>query len=179
MTDSPIETVYEGRFLQVAKRGAWEYTTRANATGVVAVVAVHDDGRVVLVEQHRPPVNASVIEIPAGLVGDEDDSESLLTAAQRELEEETGYAAAQWTQLPTACTSPGLTDEAITFFLAQQLTRMGEGGGVASEDITTHEVPLEALPQWLESARRENKQTSMKLLAGLYAASAYLWKTTP
>lgn len=174
MATTTPETVYEGRFLRVAKRGTWEYATRTKATGVVAVVAAHDDGRVVLVEQHRPPVDASVIELPAGLAGDTDDTESLLSAAKRELEEETGYTARTWERMPTALSSPGLTDEAITFFLARGLARTGQGGGVGSESIRTHEVPLEEVSVWLEAAAREGRQTDMKLLAGLYTASAYL-----
>ena len=177
MVTTTPETVYEGRFLRVAKRGTWEYATRTKATGVVAVVAMHDDGRVVLVEQQRPPVDGPVIELPAGLAGDTDDTEDLLTAAQRELEEETGYTSTEWVRLPTACSSPGLTDEAITFFLARGLTRTGTGGGVGSESIQVHEVLLGDVPAWLESAALEGRHTDMKLLAGLYAASAYTKRT--
>ena len=102
-----VEHVYVGHFLSVAKRGNWEYATRTRATGVVAVVALHDDGRLVLVEQYRWPVDARVIELPAGLAGDDDDSESLLAAARRELVEETGYVAEEWSRLNTTYSSPG------------------------------------------------------------------------
>lgn len=173
------ETVYEGRFLRVARRGGWEYATRAKATGVVAVIALHDDGRIVLVEQHRPPVNHRVVELPAGLAGDMDASEPLLEAAKRELEEETGYTAQQWKRLSTASSSPGLTDEAITFFLAQGLTKSAEGGGVGAESITIHEVSLDGLPRWLESIQETDTKVDMKLLAGVFLAAAATKPSTP
>ena len=123
--------LYQSKHLAVHQRGRWQYVTRPNATGVIAIVAQHDDGRIVLIEQHRPPVNAQVIELPAGLVGDDGDpDEPLVRAAQRELEEETGYTARDWRQLTTASSSAGLTDEAVTFFLATGLTKTGPGGGI-------------------------------------------------
>ncbi|MAE66674.1 MAG: hypothetical protein CMJ18_20590 [Phycisphaeraceae bacterium] len=169
MTEPSTETVYEGRFLRIDRRGAWEYAARTNARGGVAVIALHDDGRIVLVEQHRPPVDAFVVEPPAGLSGDTDDSESLLESARRELEEETGYTARAWQRLETAYASPGMTDEAITFFLARGLTKTGKGGGVDAENITVHEVPLDDLPRWLAA---RGGPIDMKLYAGLFAASA-------
>lgn len=165
------ETLYAGRFLKVAKRGTWEYVTRPNATGVVAVVAVHDDGRLVLVEQHRPAAGRTVIELPAGLVGDVDQSESMLPAAQRELLEETGYEAAHWQKLTCGYSSAGMTDEAITFFLATGLTKASEGGGVDGENITLHEVPVAQLNQWLSTKMQAAIGVDLKIMAGLWAAS--------
>jgi len=168
--NNDIGTIYEGRFLNLAKRGRWEYATRTKATGVVAVVALHDDGRVVLVEQYRPPANGQVIELPAGLAGDIDEKESFLLAAQRELEEETGYLAAKWTRLFTALSSAGLTDEAVTVFLATSLSRTGPGGGVENESIKVHEVALDGLMTWIDQRINEGIQLDAKLLAGVYAA---------
>lgn len=168
--NNDVETVYEGRFLHLAKRGRWEYATRTKATGVVAVVALHDDGRVVLVEQYRPPANGPVIELPAGLAGDIDVQESFLLAAQRELQEETGYVAAKWTRLFTALSSAGLTDEAVTYFLATGLRRTGPGGGGEGESIKIHEVALKGLMAWIDQRTQEGIQLDAKLLAGVYAA---------
>lgn len=169
--DNTIETVYEGRFLRVLKRGRWEYVSRTKSTGVVAIVALHDDGRVVLVEQHRPPANGVVIELPAGLAGDIDDTESLLVAAKRELEEETGYSAKHWEPLCTGLSSAGLTDEAVTFFMASGLAKTAAGGGVEGESITMHEVPINEIMPWLHAAVAAGKQMDMKLLAGVFAAT--------
>ena len=89
----PLQTRYEGRFLRMVARGHWEFVERANSTGVVAVLAVTPDDKILLVEQFRPPVEASVIEIPAGLAGDiaGEEDEDFSRAAVRELAEESGY----------------------------------------------------------------------------------------
>ncbi|MEL7484364.1 MAG: hypothetical protein AAFN41_08410, partial [Planctomycetota bacterium] len=78
-------TIGEGRFLRLVSRGGWEFATRVNATGVVAVIAVTERDELILVEQHRPPIGASVIELPAGLVGDgpSDRDEHGMDAAER------------------------------------------------------------------------------------------------
>src|SRR5690606_36132250 len=98
----PGETLHEGRFLALRRTAAgWEYAARVNAKGCVAILAVTDDRRVVLTEQYRPPVGRPVIELPAGLAGDIplQKDEPLLSAAKRELKEETGYVAKNWTML--------------------------------------------------------------------------------
>jgi ADP-ribose pyrophosphatase len=85
----------DGKYLRFVRRSGWEYVERRGITGIVGIVAVTDEGKLLLVEQYRTPVNKRVIEIPAGLVGDEagKEAESLLSAARRELQEETGYYA--------------------------------------------------------------------------------------
>ena len=164
------EVLFQGRYLRLLRRERWEYVSPADATGVVAVVALHDDERVVLVEQYREPAGGRVIELPAGLVGDHDDEETLLEAAKRELLEETGYTADHWTQLVTGLSSAGLTDETITIFCATGLTKTSEGGGVGSESITVHKVAIAELAKWLGEVGTCGKQFDLKLLAGIYAA---------
>ena len=75
----------KGRFLTFVEEGGWEYVVRPGVTGIVVIVAVTDDDRLVLVEQYRPAVHNRVIELPAGLVGDIDGqrAESLRDAAAR------------------------------------------------------------------------------------------------
>ena len=118
---------------------------------MVAIIAVTEDDRLVLVEQHRPAVGGPVIELPVGLVADEDESssETAESAARRELEEETGYTARTWTPLPTVVSSAGLTDESVSLFRAEGLERVGEGGGIADESITVHLVPVADLIAWV------------------------------
>lgn len=173
MTDTTSRTVYEGRHLSMHVRGHWEYATRNTASPAVGIVALTSTGCVVLVEQHRPPVDCRVLELPAGLSRDlaEHASETLLEAAQRELLEETGYAADRWTELVSGYSSPGLTDESITLFLAEGLHRQGTGGGDHSENITVHEVPLHNVLSWL---KQRGAMADLKLLAGLFAASEHL-----
>ena len=88
-------TIAEGKRVRLVRRGDWEYVTRKKSSGIVAIVAVTDDRKLVLVEQFRPPVAKSVIELPAGLAGDAagHEQEDLTDAARRELLEETGYEA--------------------------------------------------------------------------------------
>jgi len=166
-----IKSLYEGKFLRMVARGTWEYVTRANATGVVIIVAMHEDGRVVLVEQFRPAVDSNVIELPAGLAGDLDENEPLVEAAKRELEEETGYTAKKWTEVDSASVSAGLTDEYVTFFLAAGLEKVGDGGGVDGENITVHEIGMDELPCWITSKKEKGFETSATLFAGLFLAS--------
>lgn len=173
MSDINPTPVYEGRHLSMLRRGRWEYAVRNIARSAVGIVAVTDAGDVVLVEQHRPPVNQTVIELPAGLSGDivGKEDEALVEAAKRELLEETGYVADRWTELMTGYSSPGLTNESITLFLAEGLQRQCPGGGDASEDITVHEAPLGDVLTWLRS---RSAVADLKLLAGLFAASEAL-----
>ena len=86
--------------------------------GVVAVVPIDERDRVVLVRQYRHPVGRAIWEIPAGVIAA---GESPQAAAVRELLEETGYAAGVWEEWTEVLTSPGITDEAITVYVAREL----------------------------------------------------------
>lgn len=165
-----LETLHRGRHLSLVRRGHWEFATRHGATGVVALVAVTDDAKLLLVEQIRPPLDKRVIELPAGLAGDiaGAEFELLETAAHRELLEETGYEAHDVQFLTEGPSSAGLTDETITFFLMTGLTKTGDGGGDASEDIVVHEVPLAGMPDWLENHRRTGWAIDPKIYVGLF-----------
>ena len=165
-----LETLHEGRFLTLVRRGKWEFVKRQGATGVVAIVAVTDDAKLLLVEQFRPPLWKQVIELPAGLAGDivGEETELLATAAARELVEETGYAARDIRLLTEGPSSAGLTDEMITFFLMTGLTKVSDGGGDASENILVHEVPLTDLPDWLEERRHAGWALDPKIYVGLF-----------
>lgn len=165
-----MTTLYQGRFLTLLRSGTWEYCTRGNARAVVAVVALTDNDTLLLTEQFRPPLNATVIELPAGLVGDDEgfEHESLESAARRELEEECGYVAEQFRELTHGPTSGGLTDEVVHIFQATSLTRTGDGGGVEGEDITVHDVPLAQLDAFLAARNQEGMLIDPKVYAGLY-----------
>jgi ADP-ribose pyrophosphatase len=138
----------------------------------VGIVAITNDDRVVLVEQFRVPVGKTVVEIPAGLTGDVAGSEheSLLESAKRELREETGYEAERWTELGSGYSSPGLTDEMIVLFLAEEIRKCGPGGGDSGEEITVHEVPFDQVITWLT---KRGATADLKLLAGLFAAQEH------
>ncbi len=90
--------------------------------------------------------------------------------------EETGYTATTWEWLTTGPTTPGMATEEIATFLALNLTRVHAGGGVDSEDITVHEIPLAKLPDWLSEQHQAGKAIDTKVYAGLYFALNALQK---
>ncbi|MEC8160118.1 MAG: NUDIX hydrolase, partial [Planctomycetota bacterium] len=114
MSDSKtdVQTIAATPHLKLVTRDGWSYVQRCQATGVVTVIPRSSKG-IVFVEQFRPPVQASVIEFPAGLAGDIEGkrNESLEAAARRELLEETGFEAQNMTEIFTGPSSAGLTDE--------------------------------------------------------------------
>lgn len=160
---------YRGRFLGIAEREGWEFATRTNVSDVAVLVPVTDDEEIILVEQFRVPVNRRVIELPAGLVGDHDDpDEPMETAARRELLEETGYVAKRITELLACPSTAGMSDEIITFLLAEGLERVGPGGGDDSEDIRVHVVPLDDACTWLSARRGEGFYLDPKVYSGIF-----------
>lgn len=162
-------TLYAGRYLSLRERRDWEFASRSNARAVAVLVAVTDDDELVLVEQYRVPVEATVLELPAGLVGDQDDpDEAILVAARRELLEETGFEAAGMTALLTCPSSPGMSDERITFVRASGLRRVSAGGGDSSEDITVHCVPLAEVGAWIDRRLAGGTPVDPKIYAALY-----------
>ena len=162
----------EGRYLTLLDEGGWEYVTRPRVTGIVVMVAVTAEHKLVLVEQYRTAVHGRVIELPAGLVGDEDDrgEESLADAAGRELTEETGYAAGELERVGEGPVAVGMSDEVVTFFRATNLSKVGPGGGVEKEQITVHEVAARNLIAFLEAQRAQGLAVDPKIFAGLFMA---------
>ena len=163
-----------GRYLTLLDDGGWEYVTRHNVKGIVVIVAITDDEKLLLVEQHRPAVGNRVIELPAGLVGDVDAGESLVVAAERELLEETGFAAREMVALAEGPISVGFSDETLSFFQAREPKRVGPGGGDASEQITTHEVPLPELRRFLADRAAAGLAIDPKIYAGLFLVGAHV-----
>jgi ADP-ribose pyrophosphatase len=104
--------------------------------GAVAVIALDDHDRVLLIRQYRHPVGRWLFEPPAGLL-DEADEPAWLTA-QRELVEESGYEAARWDVLVDFYTSPGGTSEGIRVFLARGLTPLPAGRPHTGEAEEAH-----------------------------------------
>ena len=174
-------TVWEGRFLRLLIRDGWEYVQRSTSCGVVCIVALTDGGELVLLEQFRPPIQAAVLELPAGLAGDGpgQEGEPLLAAARRELLEETGYQAKKWQPLFEGLSTPGLTDESISFFLATGLKRVGPGGGDGSERIRVHTVPVTELTAWVQARLKEGKKLDLKVELGAGVARQVLGLSGP
>lgn len=163
-----LENLCEGLYLRMLRREGWEYAERTNAGCAVIIVAVTPGDCVVFVEQRRIPIDARTIEMPAGLVGDVHDDESIELAAMRELEEETGWRAGRMDLLMSGPTSAGMSNEIIAFARARELVRVGPGGGDDSEDILVHEVPRTDAAAWLHRKGQEGYSIDPKLYAGLY-----------
>lgn len=150
--------MWQGHFITAKRAGKWEYVARARGIGAAVILAIDDvaDGRhVILVEQYRVPLGRMCLELPAGLVGDETAGEPAEVAAARELEEETGYRAAHWTNAGMFCSSPGMVSEAFTLLIARKLTQAGPGGGVNGENIIVHRVPLGNMAAFVAAKRAE------------------------
>ena len=179
---APVETLYEGRWLSLRKRGRWEYAERNNPGGAVIILAVTPDDMVLFVEQYRVSILQNTIEMPAGLVGDMADQvdESALLAAQRELEEETGYRCQRVEFVHRGPSSSGMSTEMITFVRAWDLEKVGPGGGDESENIVVHEVPRREAGAWLFARAAEGYSIDPKLFAGLwFIEHANLRQPTP
>lgn len=161
---------WEGKYLRVMQCGHWEYVERVGASGAVVIVALTADQKLIITEQYRVPMGHRVLELPAGLVGDEpgDSPEDLAEAARRELLEETGYAAREMIRLASGPPSAGLATEIVTFYLASHLEKKGPGGGVQSEDIVVHEIELAAAEDWLAERAADGVMVDPKIYVGLY-----------
>jgi ADP-ribose pyrophosphatase len=162
LTD-PREVMWQGKFLTAVKRGRWEYVERAGRVSAVVILAEHE-GRILLVEQPRVPIGRRCLELPAGLIGDNGGADDVETAARRELEEETGFAAERIELLGDYYSSPGMVAESFTLVRATGLRRIGAGGGVDGEDIVTHLVPRGEIAEFVAAKRAEGLGMDAKLL---------------
>ena len=158
---------WQGKFLEVHREGNWEYAARTRAIGAAVIIALTDAREIVLVEQQRVPLGRPCLELPAGLVGDLEASETATASAARELAEETGFTAAQWEDLGSFATSPGLSSEMFQLFRATGLTRTGPGGGTDGEDIAVHLVALEMLPAFVAAKRAAGVAIDCRIVVAL------------
>ena len=164
-SDTPEEIMWSGKWITGKRRGKWEYVSRAGNIRAAVILPVDGD-EIILVDQFRVPIGKRCLELPAGLIGDEVDAadEDPLAAAKRELEEETGYRAREWSNLGEFYSSPGMTSESFTLLRASGLDKVGSGGGVDGEDIIVHRVKISDVPQLIADFRRGDFAIDVKLL---------------
>jgi len=158
-----MKTLFEGKHVLVLERDGWQYVERRSGTEAVAVLAETEDGNVILIEQLRKPLDARVIDFPAGLVGDEGGVSDPAETARKELEEETGYTCTSVELLVRGPSSPGITSEIVSLYRAHGIRKQGEGGGVEGEDITVHVVPRGELRDWLRQKEGEGVLIDLKV----------------
>lgn len=175
------ETVFEGRVWnirrdRVAYGGETLVREYMDHTGAVAILALDDDDRVLLIKQYRHPVRARDWEIPAGLldVADEDP----LPAARRELAEEADLVASTWHVLAEFYTTPGGSDEAIRVYLARGLTAAPEAFARSAEeaDIEVRWVPLDDVVDAVLDRRVQNPSLVVGVMAA-HLSRARGWQT--
>ena len=166
------ETLFESRWLGLYRIGHWDFVRRPNSDACVGILAITAEREIILVEQFRIPMQRRVIEVPAGLVGDEVEfhGESLADSATRELLEETGYRAGSMKRLIASPTSAGMSSEFTHLFHATELVREHDGGGVAGENIVVHHIPLAGLRAWFAAQEAEGKLIDFKIHAALCLA---------
>jgi ADP-ribose pyrophosphatase len=157
------EVVWEGKFVRAMRRGKWEYASRANDISAVVILAEYE-GKVILIDQPRAALGVRCVELPAGLVGDEDPNATVETTAVKELEEETGFTAERVERLGDFHASPGMLSESFTLVRAHGVRRIGEGGGDEHEDIAVHLVARPDIPNFVEQKRAEGFGIDVKLL---------------
>jgi len=160
--------LYKGKFLEFVAEGKWEFVRRTNDDPAVGIVAVTPDNKLILISQYRVPVGKTVVEIPAGLVGDSAAGESWKSAAIRELREETGYTATDMELLTEGPTSAGLTSERIILVRATGVSRAGAAEPDGDEKIDVYEVPLAEVPTFLREQEKQGRMIDTKVYASLY-----------
>ena len=165
------EDVYGGIFLKMKRdkvslpdgqEAVREYLTHP---GAVAIVALLDDGRVLLERQYRYPIAKTCIEIPAGKL---DPNEDHLLCAQRELEEETGYSAKKWSYIRRIHPVISYSTEFIDIYLAEGLVS-GKSHLDEEEFLDVFAAPLEQLIAWVE----EGEITDVKTTISAYWLDRY------
>jgi ADP-ribose pyrophosphatase len=170
--DAPLEVPWRGKYIEVRKRGRWEFAGRTRSIGAAVILALDGaagDRHVILIEQYRVPLGRRCLELPAGLVGDDHAGDTVAAAAARELAEETGYRADRIEVLGEFHSSPGMVSEGFSLVRATGLTRIGAGGGIAGEDIIVHRVPVNGVAGFVAAKRAEGLAIDVKLLLLLAA----------
>ncbi len=175
------DRVFEGRVWDVRREtfdldGTELTRDFVDHTGAVAVLAMDERDRVLLIKQYRHPVGARDWEIPAGLL--DSAGESPLAAAQRELAEEADLVAEDWNVLSEFMTSPGGSNEVIRVYLAR-----GTGASAETFDRTDEEAGIELrwvpLDEAVDAVLRRDLQNSILAIAVLSAAAGQArgWET--
>ena len=159
LTDPP-KVEWEGKYIRIVTRGGWEYVERCGGVGAVVILA-ETEGKVILIEQSRVPLGGrTCLELPAGLVGDEDDK-SVEETAIKELEEETGFTAGRIERLGHFFSSPGMVAEGFDLVRADDVRPCGTP---VEEGIHVHLVERSKVAEFVAERRAAGVAIDVKLL---------------
>ena len=161
------ENIFDGIILHVRRdtvglsNGSTSVREVIRHIGAVCVIPVTDNNEVVVERQYRYPLDRVILEVPAGKLDSPD--EDRLSAIQRELREETGYTADEWTDLGDFYASPAYCDEYITLYMARGLHK-GAQDLDADEFLDVYTVPLSELVEEVMSGRIPDAKTQICIL---------------
>lgn len=162
------ESIYSGRVISVKKdqvrlpNGETAARELVVHPGAVGIIPITNDGRLIVVEQYRKPLERSLVEIPAGKL--EPGEEPAVTAV-RELEEETGFGANSFTYLQTIATSPGFADEVIHLYVAKDLYKIENPASLDEDEfVELMTVSLEEAEKMIEDGRIFDAKTVIAVM---------------
>ena len=175
----PPELMWEGKFIRALKRGKWEFASRARDIRAVVILAEHE-GKLILVDQPRAGPDCRCVELPAGLVGDQDPNATIESTAIKELEEETGFTGESVERLGDFYSSPGMLAEAFTLVRVHGLRRIGEastGIGEWSSIQSSFSTPAGSADRHHELVARE-VMTVPNIVVSVWRSGAALETST-
>lgn len=164
------EVKWSGKYIKIIKDDNWEYVERNGQNSAVIIIPAIKNGNdisLVLIKEWRIPLQKYIIGLPAGLIGDTS-SESSYDAAKRELLEETGYCT---DNLQLVCSGPlssGLSNEIMYFYLAHDMIKISDGGGIEDENIEVCIVNVKNINTFLQKNESNGVVIDPKIFIGLY-----------
>jgi ADP-ribose pyrophosphatase len=167
-------SLWKGKFLEtilisyIDRNGVlrdWEAIDRINAKGVAVIIPITEQNELILIKQYRPALNKYVIELPAGLVEDDED---YMATGRRELIEETGYSSSDLTLLTEGVISTGINTEEWRVVIANNVKEaspevLANHSGDDNEDIEVLKVSLDGLYTALENLRSDDVAVDLRI----------------
>lgn len=162
------QTIFTGKVISLKvddvtlPNGATSKREIINHPGAVAVIAITENNKILLVEQYRKALERSIIEIPAGKL---EQGEEPIVTARRELEEETGYTSNDLKYIQTFATSPGFADEVIHLFVAKNLKKLEVPVELDEDEfVELMEVTLEEAEAMVSDGKIYDAKTAFAVL---------------
>ncbi len=156
--ETPIFSLHQIKLIPDQKRTAAEFFI-LNVPEWINIIAITPDNKILLVEQYRAGIDEPTLEIPGGVVDQEEDP---LAAAKRELLEETGYASENWSELGKMSANPAIQNNYIQVYMAVDCIKVQDQQLDGTEDILLHQLPL---PHFLELIKNGTVHHSVVLAA--------------